>query len=754
VSDRIDVTATIRATDQASATIQAIERSLGGLTRAAESVGQAFRHISHAGAFGGLAHNIQHLGGALGHVKHGFEAILEPLAAIAGIAGGFSVEQSLESYIGDAEHLARMSQTLGTTADQLGAYEFAAKKAGVETENFDKSMQFAQRNMRKGALGLDPKQAGLFKKMGIDLGAFRNGTKSAFDYLPQLADAMKAQHTSAARAAIAFAVFGRAGGAMIPFLLQGSKAVREQAKEYLAQDHITQESAKAAVEFAHKQHDLARTFTSLRDAVGNAVTPTLIHAMERFQEAFAKNRPGIVKALTEAVGGLADSLDKLNWDEVLKGIGDFWSGVQTAVGWIGGWRNALIALVVYINGPLIVAVLEVGLMFGKLALIMGQGMVSAVARLSSTLIRFTAWLTTGFVRGLLLATRGLAGLSVALSRGLVTALAAAGRAVLAFGAMLLTTPLGWILAAIAAIAFAAYEIYENWDTIGPWFWRQWDTVKQAFSATWAWIKSWIPQFVPDAIQAAWEFLGPWFTGLWSVVKQAFSEAWTWVQSWFTQFLPDAIMAVWGALGPWFISAWDVVRAAFTSAATWLASWIPQFVPDTLKDIWNSLGAAFQLIWDTVHTVFTGVTTWFGSWLPQFIPDGVKQAWSGLTGFFKDLWSGITDIFDAAWAKIRPIVDALSAFARGVGGAVSGALNAVGLGSGPTPATAGPGGGAAPPPGSLLATPSGAPGAPGASGSVKVDVNIGGNVPPGTTASTAATGSVKPDVGVSMPVLPY
>src|SRR4051812_10112492 len=107
MSDRIDVTATIKAVDQASAAINAINRSLQGLTETAARVGAAFRRISTTGAFGGLSRNITHLGHSLGHVGHQLHGILEPMLAIAGAAGGFSLERAFEGYISTGEHLER-----------------------------------------------------------------------------------------------------------------------------------------------------------------------------------------------------------------------------------------------------------------------------------------------------------------------------------------------------------------------------------------------------------------------------------------------------------------------------------------------------------------------------------------------------------------------------------------------------------------------------------------------------------------------
>lgn len=47
---------------------------------------------------------------------------------------------------------------------------------------------------------------------------------------------------------------------------------------------------------------------------------------------------------------------------------------------------------------------------------------------------------------------------------------------------LATNPLGWILAAIAAVAAAAYLIYKHWDGISDWFATLWAGIKAAFAS--------------------------------------------------------------------------------------------------------------------------------------------------------------------------------------------------------------------------------------------------------------------------------
>lgn len=52
------------------------------------------------------------------------------------------------------------------------------------------------------------------------------------------------------------------------------------------------------------------------------------------------------------------------------------------------------------------------------------------------------------------------------------------------GLAILTTPIGWIIAGIAAIAAGAYLIYKNWDQLGPWFKSTWEQCKAATGEFW------------------------------------------------------------------------------------------------------------------------------------------------------------------------------------------------------------------------------------------------------------------------------
>ncbi len=102
---------------------------------------------------------------------------------------------------------------------------------------------------------------------------------------------------------------------------------------------------------------------------------------------------------------------------------------------------------------------------------------------------------------------------------LVTVLAGISRGLVAL--QLAGGPILWIISAIAA---AAYLIYRNWDTLGPYFKQLWRDITIIFRVFWAWLTSWIgptATAVVEALKAAWNGLSEWFSALWARVAAPF-----------------------------------------------------------------------------------------------------------------------------------------------------------------------------------------------------------------------------------------
>lgn len=124
--------------------------------------------------------------------------------------------------------------------------------------------------------------------------------------------------------------------------------------------------------------------------------------------------------------------------------------LQKAADYVGGWENLGLILAAFTFGPALISV--------------AAGIVQIVT-------------------GLVALGGAIAGLSVT---GPILAIGAAFKVV---GAMILATPIGWLIAGIAAIAGAAYLIYNNWDAIIKWFGGAWGWVKTRASAFYDWLSS-------------------------------------------------------------------------------------------------------------------------------------------------------------------------------------------------------------------------------------------------------------------------
>lgn len=131
-----------------------------------------------------------------------------------------------------------------------------------------------------------------------------------------------------------------------------------------------------------------------------------------------------------------------------------------------------------------------------------------------------------------------------MSISLLGSLASAGIAIMEFGFLLATTPVGWFLAAVAGIAAAVYLIYRNWDGIAAWFGNLWDGITSWFDQGIAGIMrdlaSWSPAglivraidgiFQAFGAQPLTEMVADWFTG----VQERVARLWDDIQAWFSQ----------------------------------------------------------------------------------------------------------------------------------------------------------------------------------------------------------------------------
>jgi len=127
------------------------------------------------------------------------------------------------------------------------------------------------------------------------------------------------------------------------------------------------------------------------------------------------------------------------------------------------------------------------------------------------------------VGGVLDSLGGIRTVAIALAAVIVGPLVAS---IYSLGVAILTTPVGWIMAAIAAIAAGVYAIIKNWAPIKAFFGRVWEGIKSAFSAGFEFIKSIFLRYTPiGQVIAAWQPISAFFSSLWDGITAVFEAAW-------------------------------------------------------------------------------------------------------------------------------------------------------------------------------------------------------------------------------------
>tara|TARA_R110000824_G_scaffold11593_3_gene50814 strand:+ start:6124 stop:7500 length:1377 start_codon:yes stop_codon:yes gene_type:complete len=154
------------------------------------------------------------------------KAAISPAAlAVAAIAAVGAALMKVNAAMERLDEVAKKSKSLGISGQDLMGFQHAAELAGVSAGGFSTAMQKMQKGIGEAMGGTGIAKDAL-ADMGIELESF--GALNADEQFLQLADKIAAVQNPAERAAMATAVFGRAGADMLPMLMQGRDAIEGQ----------------------------------------------------------------------------------------------------------------------------------------------------------------------------------------------------------------------------------------------------------------------------------------------------------------------------------------------------------------------------------------------------------------------------------------------------------------------------------------------------------------------------------------------
>ncbi|MCW4458189.1 tape measure protein [Microbacterium sp. MPKO10] len=259
-------------------------------------------------------------------------------------------------------------------------------------------------------------------------------------------------------------------------------------------------------------------------------------------------------------------------------------------------------------------------------------------------------------------------------------------------AVMLASPITWIVLAIGVLIAAIVLLIMNWDE-----------VVSFVSDVWGGFIDWITGLL--------EGFADWWSGIWDGIVEVFANIWNGIGEFFQNFwvglqvifqagvlafqliwetvlgVIEAVWnAVWGGIKSFFVGIWNFI-VAFVTTYINIVMTIITTVVNVIKNVWSAVWGGiksfFTTIWSGIvagvklyiNTVKTIITT---------VINTVKSIWSsvwgGISSFFSGIWNGIVStvqkfggIFKSVFGGIKGFVK--SAFS-GVVGVVKAPINGI------------------------------------------------------------------------------
>lgn len=243
----------------------------------------------------GFQRDVEH---SLAHVGRNF---IEMAAAVAGPAAiGALIKSTLEY----GTQLARLSSSTGVSVEQLSSLALVAKQSGLDIGELAMGMKTLGVAISTASGNKVSQQAIAFKLLNINVHDATGNLKDANAVMLELADTFAAMEDGPNKVALAVALFGRQGAALIPVLDKGSAGIDElTAKLREAGGVMTTEGANKSAEFTDKIDLLT---TSLKVGLGGALIDSLLPMLDQYADGAQKaaNKTQEWGAAAEVLGGL------------------------------------------------------------------------------------------------------------------------------------------------------------------------------------------------------------------------------------------------------------------------------------------------------------------------------------------------------------------------------------------------------------------------------------------------------------------
>lgn len=205
--------------------------------------------------------------------------------AIAGgaVAVATGLTAMVKGAIDSADAIRDLSIRTGVSTETLSAFGYAAKQTGTDIDVLAKGMKVLAKNVAD-SLNPTSEQAKVFAALGIGVTDAEGKLRDIGDLIPEIADRFKAMEDGTTKAALAQALFGRAGLELTEFLNQGASGLAEYTERARELGLVLDsETATAADNFNDTLGDLKAVTQGYALALAKELLPDLQNLADSFR---------------------------------------------------------------------------------------------------------------------------------------------------------------------------------------------------------------------------------------------------------------------------------------------------------------------------------------------------------------------------------------------------------------------------------------------------------------------------------------
>ena len=583
------IEAAIQMVDNVSAVMRGVRASIESVNAPVQALQASLSSLSREARFAELGSAAGRLRERMGGIGDGFNKSMERTRGVllggAGVVAGMGAFLKVNADAADA--VVDTAGRIGVATDSLQRFRYVAQLSGSSVETADAGLERFAKGLSAARAGTGEALAPL-QAMGVRLTDARGKARSMEDVLLDVSDAMAKIPNEQDRLRVSSALFGKGNQALVTSLEQGSGALRGMFKDFQAAGGpIQNKELQKAAAFNDTMDRLRFAVGSLSATFASQLYPVVSDLIVRFQEWALANRGTletvgkmIATKLPEVLTSLGESFTSL-----ARTMGPFLRALWWVMDAVGPLQFALGALAIYVGGPFVASLVTA---------------VPAVLNFGRALFTTTRTLLTA-LPSLLPMLSGL----VATITGTVVP------AIYSMGVALMTTPVGWVIAGLAALAGAVYLVWRNWDTVAGWITTLWsgvssflDTSVGKILAVFVFPMIGIPLLIVKHWSKVSGFLGGVLDALLGFLRSTIGQVLLVFVAPFVG-IPWAIYQNWAKIPGWLSEIWSAVSSFLdTGIGQALAVAVPFIgLPLLVIKNWKPIRAFFSDLWSSIGKGF-------------------------------------------------------------------------------------------------------------------------------------------------------